>query len=51
MRKSGEFIWDFMPRTIVPLDSAYVLLRYTVYYTALRDFWQYVFLFIKAIEF
>ncbi len=49
MRKSGKIIWDFMPRTIVPLDSALFFLRYTVHYTALRHFSQYVFYFAKLL--
>ncbi len=40
MQKSGKIIWDFMPRTIVPLDSAYIFPLYALYYNALRHFWQ-----------
>ena len=40
MRKSGSLFWDFMPRTIVPLDSALIFLRYAMYYTALRYYMQ-----------
>ncbi len=43
MQKSKKFICDFMPRIIVPLDSAVFLLLYARYYTALRDFLQYFF--------
>ena len=38
--KSGSLFWDFMPRTIVPLDSVLFFLRYAMYYTALRYYMQ-----------
>ena len=43
MRKSGNKFWGFVPKVIVPLDSALFFLLYATYYTALRVFWQYVF--------
>ena len=44
MQKTGNFLIDFMPKTIVPLDSAYVFRLYAMYYNALRDFRQGVFI-------
>ena len=40
MQKTGNFLIDFMPKTIVPLDSAYVFRLYATYYNALRIFYQ-----------
>ena len=44
MQKSGIFKHEFMPRKNVPLDSAYVFRLYAMYYNALRDFRQGVFI-------
>ena len=43
MQKSGIKFWELMPRTIVPLDSAFIFTLYAMYYTALSPFRQYVF--------
>ena len=40
MQKSGIKIWELMPRTIVPLDSAVVFILYAIYFTAYSDFLQ-----------
>ena len=40
MQKSGIKFWELMPRTIVPLDSAFVNLVYTAYFSAFDGFLQ-----------
>ena len=40
MQKSGIKIWELMPRTIVPLDSAVVFTLYAMYYSAYSHFKQ-----------
>ena len=40
MQKSGIKFWELMPRTIVPLDSAFVNLVYTAYFSAFDVFLQ-----------
>ena len=45
MQKSGINFWELMPRTIVPLDSAFVNLVYAMYSTAFSGFLQVCFLY------
>ena len=40
MQKSGIKFWELMPKTIVPLDSAFVNLVYTAYFSAFDGFLQ-----------
>ena len=47
MQKSGIKFWELMPRTIVPLDSAFVNLVYAVYSTAFSGFLQVIKLGVK----
>ena len=42
MQKSGIKFWELMPRTIVPLDSAFVNLVYTAYFSAFDGFLQVI---------
>ena len=42
MQKSGIKFWELMPRTIVPLDSAFVNLVYTAYFSAFDVFLQVI---------
>ena len=44
MQKSGIKFWELMPKTIVPLDSAFVNLVYTAHFSAFDGFLQ-VFMF------
>ncbi len=36
MQKIGKKLIEFMPKKIVPLDSAVFFILYALYYTALR---------------
>ncbi len=47
MQKSGIKFWELMPRTIVPLDSAFVNLVYAMYSTAFSGFLQVIKLGVK----
>ena len=41
MQKSGIKFWEWMPRTIVPLDSALIFILYTKYDTVFLHFYQH----------
>ena len=42
MQKSGIKFLNIMPKTIVPLDSAFVFVLYAIYFTAYSDFLQVI---------